>query len=89
MLGSEENRCALPDTSSNARNLAKECQNPMRSIACNSNGKAETLIPRMGKLTAYLSWWYFRSRCTKAGRVPSSTVMLNVLVFGFSNEPLV
>ena len=37
----------------------------------------------------YVSSWYFRSRCTKAGRVPSSTVMLSVLVFGFSSEPLV
>src|ERR1700692_3490685 len=40
-----------------------------------------SVLEKDREMHSYVSSWYFRSRCTKAGRVPSSTVMLSVLVF--------
>ena len=51
----------------------------LRSISLFSN--------RIAKRTSYVSSWCFRSRCTKAGRVPSITVMLSVLVLGSWDSP--
>jgi hypothetical protein len=54
------------------------------SNECPAVNASELVMRNALETHIYISSWYSRSRCTKAGRVPSSTVMLRVLVFGKS-----